>query len=518
MTRTTDLESQVDAFLEASVNGWAGRAARLLDAEPRIAGHDLATAAVLGDHGAIAAACERDPAAATTPDHRRGWPPLTYACRSVWHHSGPDRAIAVLEVVRLLLEAGASPNAPDAPPASCTAPTRRRRRPNDRRPTSPASSAASPSGIGAAPGASGTGGTTGTSGTGGTPGIGGASGIVGIGVASGAGVIGGAGGVDGAPPAVSGLLAYVAGHRQRECLRLLLQHGATVAGSGALAAAVAADDALAVHLLLDAGADPGRTGDGPTPPTSTATANPSSGGPRAGVASGHLADGTMRPLPHAVAMGAALPVVEALLDAGAHVDAVGADGRSPLRLAVRRGRFDLVRALLHHAAHDDTTEIDRFIGACTHADRSTVGHVLTRHPRIVDELDDEDRGAIVDAADYAGGHAVEVMLEFGFDLGSHRPSDGATAVHAAAYSGRANLVRRLAERGADIDAPDRRRGATPLTWAIAGSQDRPAHNPDADWASTVRALIDAGAAVDGIVVPPGPDEIVDLLTAQGLRL
>jgi ankyrin repeat protein len=238
-------------------------------------------------------------------------------------------------------------------------------------------------------------------------------------------------------------------------------------------------------------------------------------GDRDDVPEGLLPDGTPAPLPLAIAAGVSLPVVEALLDGGASPDLPGPDGRSPLRLAVRRGRPEVVRALLHHAAHDDASEVDRFIGACTHADRAAVGHALDRNPHLRDELSDEDRWAIVDAADHAGSHAVEVMLEFGFRLDARR-DDGATPLHAAAYSGRVNLVRRLAERGADLDAPDGRQGRTPLTWAIKGSQERPAHNPDGDWLGTVRTLLDAGASIEGIEVPPAPDDVADLLVAQGV--
>jgi len=411
MTRKMGREHQVDAFLEASVRGWTGQASRLLAATPELARFDLSTAAVVGDHEWIATQLDRDPAAAGRADLRRDWPPLVYACRSLWHHVGAVHALGLAEVVRRLLEAGADPDA------------------------------------------------------------------------------GGTGDI----------LAHVAGHRQRECLRLLLEGGATLPGTGALAAAITADDLRAVHLLLDAGADPGRAPHLPGVP----------------LMGSELVDGTPRPLPHAIAAGAGLPVIEALLEAGTDPDAPGRDGRSPMRLAVRRGRPEVVRALLHHASHDDATDVDRFIGACTHADRAAVGHALDRNPRLRDEMTDEDRWAIVDAADHAGSHAVEVMLEFGFRLDARR-DDGATPLHAAAYAGRINLVRRLAERGADLDARDSRHGHTPLTWAILGSQERPAYNPDGDWLGTVRTLLDAGAAIDDIEVPPAPDDVAALLVAQGV--
>src|SRR5438132_1458965 len=47
-------------------------------------------------------------------------------------------------------------------------------------------------------------------------------------------------------------LYQAAGHRDHECLRLLLNHGATVAGSWAVDVAVGGNDAEGVRLLLDA--------------------------------------------------------------------------------------------------------------------------------------------------------------------------------------------------------------------------------------------------------------------------
>src|SRR5262245_53768560 len=41
--RTMDLAQKVEQFLEASIRDWTGRAARLLDATPEIAGYNFAT-------------------------------------------------------------------------------------------------------------------------------------------------------------------------------------------------------------------------------------------------------------------------------------------------------------------------------------------------------------------------------------------------------------------------------------------------------------------------------------------
>jgi ankyrin repeat protein len=97
-------------FVEASVEGRMRQAAGILQADPGIAGRSLRAAAVLGDVEAARQMLAADPAAALVIDDDRGWPPLLYACYSRWHQVDPSRAPQIAEVVRLLLDAGASPN------------------------------------------------------------------------------------------------------------------------------------------------------------------------------------------------------------------------------------------------------------------------------------------------------------------------------------------------------------------------------------------------------------------------
>ena len=99
-----------EAFVTASVQGHLCEAATILDAAPDVAGHSLTAAAVLGEARQVVRMLAVDPAAAVAIDGVRGWPPLLYACYSHWHQIDPRRAAGMAEVVRLLLDAGASPN------------------------------------------------------------------------------------------------------------------------------------------------------------------------------------------------------------------------------------------------------------------------------------------------------------------------------------------------------------------------------------------------------------------------
>ena len=105
----SDLSEQELAFCEASIRDWHGRAARMLAANPEIAGYGFATAVVLGDATRVREALTPDPAVATRPDARTGWTPLHVACASRWHRLDPARAPGLVEVARLLLDAGADP-------------------------------------------------------------------------------------------------------------------------------------------------------------------------------------------------------------------------------------------------------------------------------------------------------------------------------------------------------------------------------------------------------------------------
>lgn len=288
-------------------------------------------------------------------------------------------------------------------------------------------------------------------------------------------------------------------HRSHESLRLLLEHGARVDDT-VLAAPITTGDAEVARLVLDAGSDPRRAI------------------PAEALGEGYPAD---TPLHAAVERECPAELIALLLERGADPDAPGHDGWSPYRLAVRRGRSDLAELLLRHGARDDATDIDRFLAACLRADRTEAERFVRDRPGLLDRLAEagEQSGqALVYAADHGNTEAVRLMLDLGFPahVGG---DDGVTALHAAAGAGSAEVVRVLLARGADPAARDARFGGTPLSWATVGSGGRFGHDPDPDFAATVRALVGAGASTDGVWVdekPPNP-EVANLLHSYGLR-
>ena len=184
-------------FVTASVDGRLREAADLLNSEPRIAGRDIRVAAVLGDANAVREMIAVDPGAAVAIDDERGWPPLLYACYSRWHHVEPQRASGLAAVVRVLLDAGASPNTNDGGRARYRSALKGSVEVNNPHITEALLEAS-------------------------------------------------------ANPDAGQPIVEAVGRGDHRCLQLLLSSGARVAGTWALGAAVYRDDPVAVRLLLDA--------------------------------------------------------------------------------------------------------------------------------------------------------------------------------------------------------------------------------------------------------------------------
>lgn len=418
---------------DACVAGRLRQAAQVLRANPGIAGRSLLAAAVLGDAQAVRETLAADRAAAVAIDDDRGWPPLLYACYSRWHQADPGRASQIADVVRLLLDAGASPNTGNGARVGYRSALTGSVEVNNPEVTKALLEA-------------------------------------------------------GANPDDRQVIGAAAFNRHHECLELLLAHGARVDGTWAVYGAMGADDARVVSLLLDElRTSPGRA---------------------ARLASESLADAAEQ---------ASLPVVIALLDGGADPRVKDDDGISALARAVRAGKDETAARLRDAGADDDSTDVDRFIGACLNGDRVTAERLLADHPGLRDRFDDKDRAAIVVAAGSRPAGTVALMCDLGFSpCARNGQSWGEQPLHSAAYYGNADAVRVLLEAGADVDARDTRFDATPLCYATVGSGEQ-AGKPG-DWIQTVRLLIEAGAARDDVWVTDKPpsEEVMDLLRGYGI--
>lgn len=275
-------------------------------------------------------------------------------------------------------------------------------------------------------------------------------------------------------------------------LSLLLSHGARIAGTWGLGAAVFHDDPVAMRLLLS---------------TLVARGENASGGASASSAASEQ-------LPEAAAT-ASLALVDVLLDAGADPQAATEQGMSALRVAVRAGRNGIAAQLAARGAVDDATEVDRFLGACLGADRDAAERLLAAHPDLRDRLTAADRAAIVEAAGAGSTEPLALMLELGFPRDA-RDDAGEQPLHSAAYHGNADAVRLLIAAGAEVDARDDRFDATPLDFATVGSGEQ--DGEPGDWITTVRLLLEAGASRRDVWIADKPpsEQVADLLRGYGI--
>jgi len=422
------LERRAEAFVAASVEGRIREAATILDAVPDMAHHSVAAAAVLGDATEVARMLTVDPAVAVTIDEVRGWPPLLYACYSRWPQIDRRRAAGLTDVVRLLLDAGASPNTNDGAryPRAALKGSVEANNPETTRLLLEA----------------------------------------------------------GANPDIGQPIGEAIGRGDHRCLDLLLSHGARVAGTWAIGAAVFHDDPHAAVILLQA------------------------------LDADQAAREATDALPDAAA-NASLDVVAALLGGGADPEANREHDASALRLAVRAGKTETRDLLVSYGAIDDSIDMDRFIGACRRADRPAAEKLVAEHPDLPGRLTDDDRTAIFEATNTTSGAAVGLMLEIGFS--PHvRNESGEQPLHSAAYAGNAEAVRLLLDAGADVDARDARFDSTPLVFATVGSGEQA--GLARHWIEVVQLLVDAGASREGVWIAEKPpnEKVIDLLLSYDI--
>ena len=101
---------RAEALVRSACSSDLRRARVLLAADPALSRHDLACACVTGEAAEVARRLERSPRVARRRGAPLDWEPILYACFSRFLRDG-DRAPGIREVVRLLLDAGADPNA-----------------------------------------------------------------------------------------------------------------------------------------------------------------------------------------------------------------------------------------------------------------------------------------------------------------------------------------------------------------------------------------------------------------------
>lgn len=419
------IQIQRERFLKAVVEGRLARARWLLRAHPSIPEDDILAACAALDESAVAALLARDPSLARATRPPDGWTPLLSVCASPFHAIDAAHGERSLRIARWLLDHGADANTfthfdPENEHARIPALYWACVRDN------PA--------------------------------------VVRLLLER------------GAEPNDGESIYHAAEEDRRECLELLVAHGADVSAAHAfwgntplyfLSGYAEQDASFATALrgmrwLLEHGADPN-------------------------VPSGHDRE---TPLHRVVGPGHGGTMATLLLEHGADASRPRGDGRTPFALAIRSGHVAVAEAMRSRGATaGDERPVDAFLGACMRGDEAGARALLAANPGLLDELTHDDLAMFAQAANGDRTESVRVLLACGFDPAWQAPG-GATPLHHAAWRGLVDMTRLLIEHGAPVNVRDAQYGSSPLGWAAHGSNWRSA---DDDYRAVLEALVGAGA-------------------------
>ena len=212
---------------------------------------------------------------------------------------------------------------------------------------------------------------------------------------------------------------------------------------------------------------------------------------------------------HVVARRGSIDLARALVERGADVTRRRADGRTPYAIAELSGNRTVAEWLEGHGGGGELSEIDRFVAACSRADRATADAMLAVRPSLRAELRAEHYDSFYRAAERNDAVALEVMMSCGFDPNRGDDEIGKTALHAAAMEGWPESVRVLLARGASVTARDREFQAQPLVWAADGMRSHAADGRD--YFTVARLLLDAGSPVEWQAGQEPSQEIFEII-------
>lgn len=192
-----------------------------------------------------------------------------------------------------------------------------------------------------------------------------------------------------------------------------------------------------------------------------------------------------------------LPVVQELLKHGANVTATNRVGGNALMAAVESGDDAVVRILLKNNADPNST---------------------TRIPE-----SDSEVSALMLAAQLGHLHCVKLLLESGADI--NLTLLHGNALHFAAFTDRAEIVRLLLDRGINVNTPGRRllsfrndTGFTPLIYAAMNERNDPTV---LQWllerGAEVNAKASSGESALSVARLRGETKLVSLLLKAGAK-
>jgi ankyrin repeat protein len=220
-------------------------------------------------------------------------------------------------------------------------------------------------------------------------------------------------------------------------------------------------------------------------------------------------------LPHALRSDNALAIIEALLDHGAD-PARPVAGITPAGMAAWAGRGDVLDLFERRGLPMALEGVERLLAACARNDAAGVRAFAAGKPGLLATIRDRGGELLARFAGIGNTAGVGHLLDLGVAVTAlYREGNGyfdvakdSMALHVAAWRGRHDTVRLLIDRGAPVNAPDGQ-GRTPLVLAVRACVD--SYWSDRRSPESIRALLEAGALVQGIHLPTGYPEADELL-------
>lgn len=162
------------------------------------------------------------------------------------------------------------------------------------------------------------------------------------------------------------------------------------------------------------------------------------------------------------------------------------NGLTPHQVAKKFGHDQILRYLL-----DRSPAETQFLNHCWLGDEPAAKRLLAEHPDLPSKLAASDPAALPNAARERNHFALRLFLEAGFPIEERGQHQG-TALHWASWHGDADAVQLLLEHKAPLELKDADFQATPIGWAMHGSENS-WHRCEGNYAEVARLLLKAGA-------------------------
>jgi ankyrin repeat protein len=224
------------------------------------------------------------------------------------------------------------------------------------------------------------------------------------------------------------------------------------------------------------------------------------------------------PLHHALRRSNGFEMFRLLLDYHANPMVVS-DGLTAVARAAREGRNDVLALFAERGIDVTLHGVDRLIAACARDDAATVRAITAQEPALAAAVVAMGGTLTAKFASNWNLEGVRHLLDLGVPADAPFPegdgyfdiTKGSLAIHVATWRAQPAIVKLLIARGSPADVPDAK-GRTPLMLAVKACVD--SYWTDRRSPDSVKALLDAGASVEGVPYPCGYDAVDELLAAK----